>query len=56
MYIEWKRKPVIIIIVGSIDLDPIMRLSARRDSPGTEMGQYPKSTRHSVTKVGDMQA
>ena len=27
------------------DTDPLMRLNPKIDHPGTDMGQYPKSTR-----------
>ena len=47
---------VIIIIVGfiecKIDKNHLMRLSPRRNSPGTDMGQPPKSARQGITKVG----
>ena len=50
----------IIIIVGfierKIDTNPLMRLSPRRNSPGTGMGQHPKSARQGITKVGGMPA
>ena len=37
-----------------IDTDPLLCLSSRRDSQGTDMGQYPKSTSQVMTKVGDI--
>ena len=47
-----------IIIVGfierKIDTNPLMRLSPRRESPGTGMGRYLKSARQGITKVGSM--
>ena len=50
----------IIIIVGfierKIDTNPLMRLSPRRQSPGTGMGRHLKSARQGVTKVGGMPA
>ena len=31
-----------------IDTDPLMPFSSRRDSPGTDMGQYPKSASQGI--------
>ena len=40
---------LIIIVVGfierKIDTNPLMRLSPRRESPGTDMGRHLKSAR-----------
>ena len=51
---------IIIIIVGfiehKIDVNPLMHCSPRRDSTGTNIGLYPKSTRQGITKVGGMPA
>ena len=50
----------IIIIVGfikrKIDTNPLMRLSPRRESPGTGMGRHLKSARQGITKAGNMPA
>ena len=47
---------LIIIIVGfierKIDTNPLMRLSPRRESPGTGMGRHLKSARQGITKRG----
>ena len=47
---------VIIITVGFIerktDTNPLMHLSPRRESPGTDMGQHLKSAHQGKTKVG----
>ena len=49
---------IIIIIVGiiehKIDTNPLMCLSPRRESPGTDMGQHLKSACQGITKVGGM--
>ena len=37
-----------------IDTNPPMSLSPRRESPGTNMGRYPKSARQGITKVEGM--
>ena len=51
---------IIIIIVGfiqrKIDTNPLMRLSPRRESPGTGMGRHLKIPHQSITKVGGMPA
>ena len=51
---------IIIIIVGfiecKIDTNPLMRLSPRRESPGTGMGRHLKSARQDIIKVGGMPA
>ena len=44
---------IIVIIVGfierKIDTNPV---SPRRNSPGTDMAQHPKSAHQGITKVG----
>ena len=49
---------IIIIIIGfierKVDTNPLMRLSPRRESPGTDMGRHVKSARQGITKVGGM--
>ena len=35
-----------------IDTNPLMCFSSRGESPGADMGQYPKSPRQGITKVG----
>ena len=56
---EWQQR-LIIIIIGfiwrKIDTNPLMRLSPRRESPGTSMGRHLKSARQGITKVGGMPA
>ena len=52
---------IIIIIVGFIerkiiDTNPLMHFSPRKNSPGTDMGQHPKSACQGITKVGGMPA
>ena len=53
----WTGLRLIIITIGfievKIDTDP---QSPRRDSPGTGMGQYPKSASQGMTKVGVCQS
>ena len=48
---------IIIIIVRfierKIDTNPLMHLSPRRESPGTDMGRQLKSSRQGITKVGE---
>ena len=39
-------------IERKIDTNPLMRLSPRRESPGTDMGQHLKSARQGITKMG----
>ena len=39
-----------------MDTNPLMRLRPRREIPGTDMGQYLKSARQGITKVGGMPA
>ena len=39
-----------------IHTNPLMRLSPRRESPGTGMGQHLKSARQGITKVEGMPA
>ena len=39
-----------------IDKNPLMRLSPRRESPGTDTGRDQKSARQGITKVGGMPA
>ena len=49
---------IIIIIVGfierKIDTNPVMRLSPRRESPGTGMGQHLKSVHQGIAKMRGM--
>ena len=48
---------IMIIIVEfiehKIDTNPLMGLSPRRESPGTDMGRYLKRARQGITKVPD---
>ena len=48
------------LIVGfierKIDTNPRIRLSPRRESPGTDMGRHLKSAHRGKTKVGGMPA
>ena len=48
------------IIVGfierKIDTNSLMRLSPRRECPGTGMGRHLRSARQGITKVGGMPA
>ena len=49
---------IIIIIVGfiqrKIDTNPHMRLSSRRENPGTDMCRHRKSSHQGITKVEGM--
>ena len=61
IYLNWPMIVIIIIIIvgfieRKIDTNPLMRLSPRRNSPGTDMGQHPKGARQGITKVGGMPA
>ena len=41
-------------IQSKFDTNPLMRLSPRRKSPETDMGQYSKSASQGIPKVGGM--
>ena len=43
-------------IEHKIDTNPLMRLSPRRDFPGTDMGQHSNSARQGITKAEGMPA
>ena len=47
---------IIGFIEHKIDTNPLMRLSPRRESPGTGMGRHLKSARQGITKVVGMPA
>ena len=56
MQLTYNNSIIVGFIERKIDTNPLMCLSSRKESPGTDMGRHLKSARQGITKVEGMPA